>query len=262
MLPPAHTFPPLSTLNFSTYPVVRALKIFPPPMLSKTAVVLVADPVRARKAMPPEPFCVACTHTPLVVQVNVEGLVSVIARGVEEGFVTIASTLRSPTVGFANCSLTSLCTWSLSWSEATYAVAGLPPRVSASPALNAYGTLTSNTRGCVAPPTTSTSNQRALPEVNNSMGTPSGCMAPSSTLYRPCASACTVCVSHQRGLPPSCSAKIEKLTSLGPLRGLPVRSRSVPLKRIRRGTELLNAGAALDDGLAVVSGSCPRASAT
>ena len=65
--------------------------------------------------MPPVPFCVACTHTPLVVQVNVAGLVSLMrADGVEPGFVTIVSTLRSPTVGFANCSLTSLCTWSLS----------------------------------------------------------------------------------------------------------------------------------------------------
>ncbi|MBZ5545054.1 MAG: hypothetical protein LAO07_15465, partial [Acidobacteriia bacterium] len=38
--------------------------------------------------------------------------------------------------------------------------------------------------------------------------------------------------------------------------------RSVPLKRINRGTEPLDAGATLDDGLAVVADSCPRTSAT
>jgi hypothetical protein len=62
----------------------------------------------------PVPFCVTATQMPLVVQVNVDGLVSVIARGVEEGFVTIISRLRSPTVGFANCCVISLrtCSWS------------------------------------------------------------------------------------------------------------------------------------------------------
>jgi hypothetical protein len=58
----------------------------------KTPIPLVASLRRPFPAL----FCVTVTQVPATEQVNVEGLVSVIACGVEEGFVTIASTLRRP----------------------------------------------------------------------------------------------------------------------------------------------------------------------
>src|SRR6202022_2010077 len=51
---------------------------------------------------------------------------------------------------------------------------GRPPRVSASSAFKAYGTLTSTTRGCSAPPFTRTPSQRASPELKRSSGKPAG----------------------------------------------------------------------------------------
>src|ERR1700693_2029853 len=52
----------------------------------------------------------------------------------------------------------------------TNAEARNPPTVSASPAFNAYGALTSSTRACSACPETCTPTQRACSEVNSSDG--------------------------------------------------------------------------------------------
>src|SRR5882672_2442995 len=49
---------------------------------------------------------------------------------------------------------------------------GSPPMVSASAAFRAYGTLSSNTRGCSACPSGCTPSQRASPDENNSLGRP------------------------------------------------------------------------------------------
>src|SRR5580698_1785639 len=49
----------------------------------------------------------------------------------------------------------------LAGAASTKAEGGSPPMVSASPALNAYGALTSSTRGCSACPETCTPTQRA-----------------------------------------------------------------------------------------------------
>src|SRR5712692_890721 len=71
----------------------------------------------------------------------------------------------------------------LGWAN-TNADAGMPPNLSASAAFNAYGTLTSKTRG----PSTSpgncicTPNQRGAPELNSPSGSPSLLVAPSSTV--------------------------------------------------------------------------------
>src|SRR5579872_2426643 len=59
---------------------------------------------------------------------------------------------------------------------------GLPPSVSASPALSAYGTDTSKTRGCSASPWTRMPNQRAAPLANKSNGRPSALVDPSSNV--------------------------------------------------------------------------------
>src|SRR6266478_919343 len=59
---------------------------------------------------------------------------------------------------------------------------GLPPKVSASDAFKAYGTLTSNTRGCSACRSTCSSSQRASPDANSSAGTPFALLAPSKTV--------------------------------------------------------------------------------
>ena len=61
----------------------------------------------------------------------------------------------------------------------TNAEGGNPPTVSASPAFNAYGALTSNTRGCSVCPETCTPTQRACSELNRSAGRPSGLVEPS-----------------------------------------------------------------------------------
>src|SRR6266851_10186054 len=65
---------------------------------------------------------------------------------------------------------------------------GFPPNVSASAAFNAYGTLTSNTRGCSSSFArfTCTPSQRGSPAVNSSRGNPSFLVEPSSTVYLPC----------------------------------------------------------------------------
>src|SRR5271169_1361702 len=64
----------------------------------------------------------------------------------------------------------------------TKAEGGSPPMVSASPAFNAYGALTSSTRGCSACPETCTPTQRACSDVNISAGSPSGLVDPSRTV--------------------------------------------------------------------------------
>src|ERR1700723_105242 len=61
----------------------------------------------------------------------------------------------------------------------TKAESGIPPRVAASPAFSAYGTLNNITRGSSSPPFTRTPSQRASPEVNRSRGRPSGLVPPS-----------------------------------------------------------------------------------
>src|SRR5579859_691816 len=65
-----------------------------------------------------------------------------------------------------------------------YAEAGLPPRLSASASFKAYGTLTSNTRGCSTSPGrfSCTPNQRGSAAPNSSTGRPSLFVAPSSTV--------------------------------------------------------------------------------
>src|SRR5580692_9541672 len=69
-----------------------------------------------------------------------------------------------------------------SGAASTKAEGGSPPMVSASPAFNAYGALTSSTRGCSACPETCTPTQRACSEVNNSAGRPSGLVDPSKAV--------------------------------------------------------------------------------
>src|SRR5580693_8045754 len=54
----------------------------------------------------------------------------------------------------------------------TKADAGNPPRVCASAAFRAYGTLSSRTRGCSSPPLIRTPSQRASPVLNRSSGKP------------------------------------------------------------------------------------------
>src|SRR5712691_6714873 len=62
----------------------------------------------------------------------------------------------------------------------TKADAGMPPSVSASAAFNAYGTLTSKTRGPSTSPgrLTCTPSHRGSPELNSSKGSPSDFVAP------------------------------------------------------------------------------------
>src|SRR5262245_34387097 len=114
------------------------------------------------------------------VQLKVAGTVSLISVG---GVVlpVEASTAVLSERGAILGSDIAVATCSLSCSETTNDVAGFPPSDSASPALSAYGTLTSRTLGCSALPTMMLS-QRASPEVKRSMGSPSGCIAPSRTL--------------------------------------------------------------------------------
>src|SRR5215472_6504805 len=59
---------------------------------------------------------------------------------------------------------------------------GKPPNVSASPALSAYGTLTSKTLACSSSCPTCIPSQRASPDANSSTGTPFALLAPSRTL--------------------------------------------------------------------------------
>src|SRR5207245_5573012 len=61
---------------------------------------------------------------------------------------------------------------------------GFPPSVSASAAFNAYGTLTSSTRGCSTSLSrlTCTPNQRGSPVVNNPSGNPSLLVDPNRTV--------------------------------------------------------------------------------
>lgn len=89
-------------------------------------------------------------------------------------------------------------------SASTNAEAGLPPSVSASATLSAYGTLTSSTRGCSSSPgsCSCTPSQRASPELNSSSGRPSLFVPPNRTVYRPYSSSCTFCSSSHSGLPP------------------------------------------------------------
>ncbi len=60
--------------------------------------------------------------------------------------------------------------------------AGLPPSISASAALSAYGTLTSKTRGCSGSPCTCTLSQCASSLLKISKGSPSALAAPSNTV--------------------------------------------------------------------------------
>src|SRR5947209_14856482 len=55
----------------------------------------------------------------------------------------------------------------------TKAEAGSPPKVCASPAFSAYGTLSNSTRACSASPCAWIPSQRASPETNTSVGSPS-----------------------------------------------------------------------------------------
>src|SRR5580698_11592532 len=59
---------------------------------------------------------------------------------------------------------------------------GSPPIVSASPAFNAYGALTSNTRGCSACPETCTPTQCACSELKILSGNPWPVVEPSRTV--------------------------------------------------------------------------------
>src|SRR5450432_1040926 len=61
----------------------------------------------------------------------------------------------------------------------TNALGGSPPIVAASPAFNAYGTLSNITRACSSPPFTRTPSQRASPDAKSSTGRPSDLVAPS-----------------------------------------------------------------------------------
>jgi hypothetical protein len=63
----------------------------------------------------------------------------------------------------------------------TKSLADFPPKVSASAAFSAYGTLTSNMRGCSASPSMVMPSQRACPELNASTGIPSSTVEPNIT---------------------------------------------------------------------------------
>src|SRR5271170_8174228 len=82
----------------------------------------------------------------------------------------------------------------LGGAASTKAEGGSPPMVSASPALSAYGALTSSTRGCSACPETCTPTHRACSEVKILSGNPWLVVEPSNTVYRPALSAVTFCV--------------------------------------------------------------------
>jgi len=106
-------------------------------------VVLAVSPKTARFAPAvacspiPEPLCVTATQSLARLHTNDDGP-SPSACG--DGVVPLISALRvfPPTFPLLTCELSSLRTWSLSWSEATKAVADLPPNVSASPALRVH----------------------------------------------------------------------------------------------------------------------------
>src|SRR5580704_3278199 len=89
----------------------------------------------------------------------------------EEELTLAAPLLAVAVVGLASSSV-----------DRTYSEAGRPPSVSASAAFKAYGTLSSNARGCSGCPSACTPNQRASPEANKSMGNPSDLPAPSRTM--------------------------------------------------------------------------------
>jgi len=59
------------------------------------------------------------------------------------------------------------------------AEAGSPPKVCASPAFNAYGTLSNITRACSGWPAGCTPSQRASPELKTSAGSPAAVVDPS-----------------------------------------------------------------------------------
>src|SRR5581483_1214754 len=84
----------------------------------------------------------------------------------------------------------------------TKAEAGNPPRVWASPACNAYGTLTRDIRGCSSPPLSVIPNQRACPLENTSAGRPIGVVEPRVTVNFPPAPTRMFCVSIHSAEPP------------------------------------------------------------
>src|ERR1700728_550727 len=107
------------------------------------------------------------------------GLALTVPPGVVTSEVVAAGAAASPLmVPLAVASLLVGGTIPLGGAANTNAEGGNPPMVSASPAFNAYGALTSSTRACSACPEACTPTERACSEVKISAGSPAAVVAP------------------------------------------------------------------------------------